>query len=190
MGDDILLSTHVSIKKYREMESVRNTRGLADFLYERLSERYIAPVKTSAQKNGFAMMACACLLIETIQCFRNGWKSSNGAGPSEAVFQEFFDNEHRFDQFRNCAADFHNCVRCGVLHQGETKGGWRITRIKSAPVFDIQSKTIQATKFLNRLDASLCNYCRTLKRLPWRDDLWKNFRRKMNSIIANCEAQP
>jgi hypothetical protein len=190
MSDDILLSTHVSIKKYREMERARDVNGLADFLYERLSERYIVPVTTSQQKNGFAMMACACLLIETIQCFRHGWKSSNGAGPSGTVFQEFFASERRFGKLKNWAGEFHSCVRCGILHQGETKDGWRISRSIGAPFFHSPTKTIQATKFLNRLDASLREYCRTLKGLAWHDDLWRNFRRKMNSIIANCEAQP
>jgi hypothetical protein len=189
MAEEVRLSSTVTVRRYLEMEKARDRGGLANFIYERLSERYIAPVTTGA-KNGFAMMACACLLIETLESFHNGWKSTQGAGPGETAFKQFFGREPRFTGFHKDAKVFHVNVRCGLLHQGETKGGWRINRKQGAPVFDPKTKTIQATKFLNRLNASLRDYGEALKKADWKSDLWRNFRRKMNAIIHNCEVKP
>lgn len=181
----IRLSRYVTIKKYREMERSQDRQGLAAFIYERLSERYIKPV-TYGKKNGFAIMACASLLIETLECFCRGWKSSNGAGPGEELFHEYFNRTASFEDLRAFAAGFYYDVRCGILHQGETKNGWKITRSKGMPYFDPKTKTIQATKFINRLDASLRDYCHTLETSRWQEDVWKCYRRKMNAIIQNC----
>jgi hypothetical protein len=170
---EIRLSSHVTIKKYREMEKAKDRAGVAALIYERLSERYILPVKSGA-KNGFAMMACACLLIETLESFWNGWKTSDGAGPGEPVFKSYFGRTERFRDFEKYASSFYRDVRSGILHQGETKGGWRITRGQEFPVLAVNEvKTIQATKFLNRLDASLYDYCRELKSADWNGERWK-----------------
>jgi hypothetical protein len=188
MPEETRLSSTVTVKRYREMEKAKDRNALADFIYERLSERYITPVTTGA-RNGFAMMACSCLLIETLESFYCGWKSSKGAGPGEVVFQQFFCRASRFADFKGLAGEFYTNVRCGILHQGETKGGWHITRERGAVLFDPRPKTIHATKFLNRLNASLRDYVRALKTTDWKDDLWRKFRRKMNAIIRNCEAK-
>jgi hypothetical protein len=185
--EEIWLSRGVTIKKYRQMEKARDQVSVAAFIYQRLSERYILPVKTG-EKNGFAMMACACLLIETLESFWNGWKTSDGAGPGETVFSNFFGRNKRFREFEKQATSFYKDVRSGILHQGETKGGWRITRKRDLPVLSVNKvRTIQAVKFLNRLDASLYDYCRDLKSADWMGERWKKARRKMNHIINNCE---
>jgi hypothetical protein len=188
MAEDTRLSSAVTIKRYREMEKARDRDGLADFIYERLRERYIEPVRTGA-KNGFAMTACACLLIETLESFHNGWKSAQGAGPGENVFKQFFGRGTRFADLDKEGVSFYKHVRNGLLHQGETKRGWRINRKRGAPVFDPKSKTIQATKFLNRLAASVRDYREALKKADWKSEPWCKFRRKMNAIIQNCEAK-
>lgn len=189
VDEGIRLSSDVTIKKYRDMEKAKDRNGLSEFLYQRLSERYILPVKTGA-KNGFAIMACACLLIETLESFWNGWKTSNGAGPGELVFKNFFGRNRLFSEFEKHANSFYSDVRSGILHQGETKGGWRVTRDQAMPVLTVNTtRTVQAVKFLNRLDASLRDYCRGLRSGDWKSERWTKFRRKMNHIISNCEEQ-
>jgi hypothetical protein len=189
LDEETWLSRLVTIKKYREMEKAKDRVSVADFIYQRLSERYILPVNTGA-KNGFAMMACACLLIETLESFWNGWKTSEGAGPGEMVFSSFFGRTKRFREFEVYATSFYKDVRSGILHQGETKGGWKITRKRDLPLLSVNKvRTIQAVKFLNRLDASLYDYCRDLKSADWNGERWKKARRKMNHIINNCKEE-
>jgi hypothetical protein len=180
------LSSSVTVDAYRELERRKDREGIANFLYERLSERYIKPV-SSRTRHGFAMMACACLLIETMESFWNGWKTSVGAMPGEEVFERYFKRTKQFQQFEKHSTDFYQGVRCGLLHQGETKLGWRITRKRGQPLLSGNgTRTIQAETFLNILDASIKEYCCTLRGTDWNDERWKKCRRKMNAIISNC----
>ncbi|RKX52190.1 MAG: hypothetical protein DRP30_06595 [Thermotoga sp.] len=54
----------------------RDKNGIAKFIKERFTERYISPVKDGKQKSGFAIMALSCLMIEALESFRDRWKST------------------------------------------------------------------------------------------------------------------
>jgi hypothetical protein len=182
----VRLSSTVTIPKYGELEEAKDTFALADFVYERLSERYIRPV-SACSKNGFAMMACGCLLIETMESFYKGWKTTEKKGRGKQAVRQFFDRWNGFADFRGYEDDFYKNVRCGILHQGETKRGWRITRDKAVPVFVRDHKLINATKFMNRISSALGGYRNELRAAAWNQIIWRNFRQKMDSIIKNCE---
>jgi hypothetical protein len=186
MSKAIYLSSSVTIGKFRELEKSEDTRALAVFFHERLSERYIQPVVAGA-KHGFAMMACGCLLIETLESFYNGWKTTEKKGRGKQAVGQFFARWDRFSAFRGYGDAFYKNVRCGILHQGESKGGWRITRDKSVPVFLADDKIINATKFMNRMAFTLQDYRKELTAAAWNQAIWQNFRLKMDSIIENCE---
>jgi hypothetical protein len=188
MDEAIRLSSNTTIKKYRKMEESEDKDGLAKFIYERLSERYIKPV-ASGEKNGFAIMACACLLVETMESFQKGWKTTNKKGRGKRAFRQFIQRWPRFSPLVGYEAGFYENVRCGILHQGETRAGWRVTRNSSCPVFAKGGLVINATKFLNRLDHSLRDYAAELKKAEWNQIVWRNFRQKMDSIVANCEGR-
>lgn len=78
---------------------------------------------------GFSMMALDCLLIETLAQFREGLKDSDEAktllGLDNSEFyirfltQTSFCLKRVFD--RSTAAAFYKTIRCGILHQAETK---------------------------------------------------------------------
>jgi hypothetical protein len=176
----------VTVRNYLEMEHARDRDGLAQFINRRLSERYIAPVSSGA-KNGFAIMACACLLIETFESFYKGWKSTQKKGRGQQAVKQFFGRWHRFSDFRGFEKAFYSNVRCGILHQGETQRGWRVTRESSVPVFLANSKTINATKFMKRVSLTLHDYQSELCQAEWNQIVWRNFRQKMSAILENCE---
>jgi len=79
------------------------------------------------------MMAVSCLMIEALECFLQGWSSSENR--SKAAFCLFFDAHDQFKDLRGYGQHFYKNVRCGILHQAETTGGWRIRRDKSC-LFD------------------------------------------------------
>jgi len=55
--DDTLLSSSVTIKKYREFEADKEREQIADFIYESYSERYIKPLRGApAKKHGFCII--------------------------------------------------------------------------------------------------------------------------------------
>jgi len=123
---------NVTTDDYLTYVNNQDKDAIANFIYYRLYIRYINPFQYNDKrfinkyKNGFSIMANCCLLIETLQSFKNGWEDSKGK--SKNAFKQFFKQEQDFIDFRNIAEDFHTNVRCGILHQGETKGGWKIKR--------------------------------------------------------------
>lgn len=201
------LSSTVTVANYREMERGQNREGLANFVQERLSERYIAPLRSvpSEKKHGFLIMAASCLLVETLESFYRGWGSTDTginrvdiqdpckpADPnrttvssSEVAFCYFFQRESAFVLFRPSARDFYVHVRCGILHQGETTGGWRIWR--DGDLFHAADQTINADKFLAGVERALQSYTGNLRSARWDEDIWKNFRSKMDAIIEHCK---
>lgn len=164
---------------------------LIDSVKDRLFERYIEPFErlieiedtpsmhgsesdstTDKLRLGFSIMASMCLLIETLQSFREGWGSSDGN--SGKAFKLFFSEEKhkeilgltpedvkKLTMPREHPYNFYENIRCGILHQGETTGGWRINN--GDKVIDTGKKLIDAQKFLKAMKNILENYCKELK---------------------------
>jgi hypothetical protein len=179
-GEHVTVSDYTAWKSEGELARVR----LATFVAERLRERYIDPVDALGpeDKNGFAVMALCCLLIETLESFYQGWARSPN---SELAFCSFFDRHRRFDDFRGYSNDFYRNVRCGILHQGETTGGWTITRRKGHPLFDPSGPRVHATKFHQQLAACVDDYSKQLETRLITDDLWKRFFKKMDATVRS-----
>lgn len=197
MPDDTILcwksslttSGQVTIADYQSWRSHGDAgrEKIAEFFRERMRERYVEPVLAldSDGKNGFSIMALSCLLIETYETFRQGWPSSDRR--SALAFCRFFDREDLFRDFRGHSQGFYENVRCGILHQGETTGGWHITRGNGKPLFDSATRTVHATKFHNRLADVIDSYRDELKAQPLATGVWNNFLTKMKATIENCE---
>ncbi len=160
-----------------------NRAGIADAMRARFTDRYIAPVK-SAPRHGFTMMAVSCLMIEALESFRQGWPTSEKQ--SKAAFCFFFDASDPLKDFRGHAQAFYSHVRCGILHQAETTGGWRIRR-DSSPLFDPATLTVNADRFLEALEQVLGDFCDGLKTAAWEGAEWKKVRDKMNAIVRHCK---
>lgn len=184
--EETLLSSSVTIAQYREFEARADREGIADFIHERFSERYIEPLR-AGKKHGFCTMAISCLMIEALQSFWNGWPDTRCR--SQKAFRAFFRQCRGQDStlgiFYKQSDDFYSGVRCGILHQAETTSGWRILR--KGPLFELGTKTINATLFHNELEKVLEFYCDTLKQSDWASEIWCNLRKKMEVVIQNCQ---
>ena len=205
MPDDTILcgrpgsSYCVTVGDYKAWENEADTgwSKKPEFIRRRLSERYVDPVEaldlnddTKECKNGFYMMAVSCLLIETLASFWRGWESTESGkdakgrkipGKSGEAFKVFFQEQARFSAFQG--TDFYRSVRCGILHQGETKKGWIIVR--TGPLFDGTNR-INATRFHNQMAAAIRDYARALRNPPGASSLRANFDKKMKAVIKNC----
>lgn len=183
--NSIMLSNNVSIKKYRNFVEKKNKEEIANFIHERFSERYITPIENipKNKNNGFCIMANCCLMIEALESFYQGWKATRNR--SELAFCKFFDRVKLFSDFHGYTSPFYRNVRCGILHQAETTGGWKIRR--NGPLFDQGQLTINAAKFLKSLKKYLEEYCEWLKSADWNNERWKNLRTKMDALIDNCK---
>lgn len=163
-----------------------NKKHIVDFIHHRLHRRYLTPLQKIPKefKSGFLMMASACLLIESLQQFHLG--KNDTRGQSEAAFKAFFEREEKL--FPGFAADNHNFyvnIRCGIFHQAETKGGFRILR--RGALFDLQHKTINADAFIKSLERSLKNYTDKLRVAESDSEFWKCAVKKVKYICDNCQ---
>jgi len=164
---------------------------------------------SSGQGYGFAIMSLCCLLIETIECYRLGWPSSsakelrdlqndplnskvpeshyklsgsfqNEKFSSEVAFKKFFEEPKHKEYFPDVdGAVFYTAIRCGLLHQAQTKGSWLI--LTSGKQWDDapSQKSINRNCFSQALKACFDAFLEELERAAWVEDPWKNAGKKI-----------
>lgn len=189
LWDYSVSNNHIRISTYASWLDGQKSEEIADFIYERHYRRYLKPFEydnttfIKEYKNGFSIMANCCLLIETIESFYRGWAKSR----NELNFLKFFSRERLFSEFAtgDMPTQFYKHIRCGILHQGETTGGWVINRT-DAKLLNKTKRKINAFLFANQLKKALEAYRDELKSSEWNSPIWKNAREKMKSIIKNC----
>ena len=173
------LSKSCTVARYLSLQDAKDREAIADFVVERFEERYLVPVGADSKtKNGFTIMAVSCLMIESLESFRRGWK--NTRSKSELAFFSHWD---AFTEFRPVSGEFYKHVRCGILHQAETTGGWRI--IREGPIR--VGTTVNATRFATSLRHVLRNYASSLRAQDWDSETWRAFRKKMDAICQNTK---
>jgi hypothetical protein len=183
---DVLLSSAVTVADYRNFLLAQDRESIAGFIHQRLYERYLKPFKSAEHKHGFAMMACGCLMVEALQSF---WTGSAKSAQSGQAFQDFFNRADAFAPLRECSRFFYKHVRCGIMHQGETTGSWRVRR-DGAALYDPQTQTVDATRFLSALETHLLDYCNELRESDWDSPIWQHFRRKMIYVSRGTGVGP
>jgi hypothetical protein len=181
---DTELASKFTVRDYEKARDTNppNRAAIADAIHRRFTERYITPARAK-ERHGFTMMAISCLMIEALESFRQGWDTSDGR--SKAAFCFFIDASDPFKELRGHALAFYIHVRCGILHQAETTGGWRIRRDSSA-LFDASGPTVNAKRFLQGLEDALKAFCDDLKSAAWNSPEWKKARHKLNAIVRHC----
>lgn len=186
--NDIYLSSSVTVKQYRAWEAEKKSTEIAAFIHQRFGERFLAPFEMlpSSLKSGFAQMAICCLMIETLESFYKGWKGTSGVKGSD-VFEEFFTRVSYFHDLKGLGGEFYKHIRCGILHQAETTGGWLIRR--RGALVDKSNKVLNADKFMKMLQIALDDYCQEITSARWNDVIWRKCRRKMNAIIEHCDGR-
>ncbi|WP_321306761.1 hypothetical protein [Marinifilum fragile] len=191
-----------------EMETLitnqENKVEIADHLYERLYTRYLKMfdyvsdesafyekngekknqnIFNTEYKNGFLQLAACSLLVETLAGFLTG-ENETPNGQSRNRFNKVFEyatvKGNDLKEFKD--TDFYQKIRCGILHQGETKGRYTITR-NSTKIKD--GDEINAHRFHKALKKLLNEYKNDLKTRNWNDEMWDCCRQKIRFIINN-----
>lgn len=176
------LASDFTVRDYRTARGTMHQVRIAEGIRRRFTERYISPAANGPNRHGFTMMAISCLMIEAFVSLRKGWKNSNGK--SEDAISSFFDDTDLFKDLRSHGKAFYKHVRCGILHQAEATGGWKISR--KGPLFDPGTNSVNAVRFLRNLQSALDDFCDRLRSAPWDGPEWKNVRAKLDIICENC----
>jgi len=173
--------------KALNLENQSDWQKAVRILEDRLNARFFDAVESiDAQDfSGFAVLALDCLLIETLQQFKEGVRETP-RGKSSKYFELFLTTAPFSNHFTKVsAAKFYDHFRCGILHQAEIKASSRVWRVGPlvAATPDGNGLIINRRLFHSALRTAFASYLRTLRN---RSDatLCQNFARKMNYICS------
>ena len=159
----------------------------------RISERFLKPIAELARHDrlenpptraGFAILALDCLLIDAIQAFRQGRVGTGEVSPARS-FKDFLRST-RFSTFRSGDRDeFFHDVRNGLLHNGETRGDWKV-RIDTRGILykdpRTGARTINRRLFHAAIVREFREYCRKLE--GGTVEIHSQFLRRMDAICG------
>ena len=161
-------------------------RGI-NMLEDRIQSRFLDVINLIEREiyAGFAVLALDCLLIETLQQFREG-VFETPCGQSESYFTSFL-TQGSFGRYfdEKMAKTFYRQIRCGVLHQAEVKGSSRILIRRGTPLVkytnDRKGLVINRKLFHQQLIHEFEDYINRLRQ-PSNQELRVNFKKKMDYI--------
>ena len=152
LNQDMKIAGNLTISNWNELSknlnclSNDNWSDAFEYFEERIKTRYINPIKSILEigdnlGEGFAVVNLQCSLIETIESFINGCKSEYNTtirktqwkkgttiifNSNKEIFISFFNNRTPFKELNIDGGLFYQDVRCGLLHETQTKNNWKI----------------------------------------------------------------
>jgi hypothetical protein len=171
------------------------------FFHDRVDSRYLQPIERiqkagALQGEGFSILTIQCALIEFLEStmqgiayryLRRGERLGlNEYSKSGAIFRSFLTTRLPFsDAFTHAiAGDFYVGVRCGLLHEAQTKNGWNI-HARAFP----RSKLIDAGNkivFRDNFQVALRDLIKTYENAVLHNDVLRAaFIRKFDRLAAD-----
>jgi len=145
-----------------------------DIFLSRIQGRFLGAIELlleDPQRNGFAIMALNCLLIETLHQFVVGENETGSLFPNH-MLRVHWRIYSRFLTFilpnvfttQKMAEKFYGDIRCGILHSAQTKGNSYLFFDNSNVIemFNNHSIGVNVVEFSNRLRESIFQYCDNL----------------------------
>lgn len=161
----------------------------------RIRRRFIEPVDLLIAHEigqergtfGFAILAIDCLLVETLQGFRDGCVKHHGKAlkgkrsRSEELIVTFLSE--RLDSWFNATTGvkFYKHCRCAIHHSGQTDGDFRVRRSGALITFDGDGVTVNRTAFHEALKHEFDIYLAELSDTS-QSGPRANFKKKMDAI--------
>jgi hypothetical protein len=180
-----VIAEHVHERLYNRFLKIFDFPTDLKWEYEKNGKKEELSVFAEEYKNGFLIMTSCSLLIETFASFLVG-QNETPRGKSADMFNKVFEyaelKNNELKKFKN--GQFYGKIRCGLLHQGETYGKFKITR-QGLKLLD--NETIDAILFLKYLKLLLLDYKKDLSEGNWDSKEWDACRLKIRFIIANAK---
>jgi len=170
-----------------------------EYFKERLNLRYFNPIKVLQENGtfvgeGFSIISILCTLIEFLESSVRGLKyrfvknkkdlKKFEYNRSSEIFIDFLSTRTPFsEQFdQDLAFEFYKNIRCGLLHEAHTKGGWTIwAKSPDGTIVNKDKKIVYRDDFEKAFNVYIDDYG---KRLLKDTELQEAFIRKFNFI---CE---
>lgn len=151
---------------------------------DRFNERYFDPIDlliNNPEKNGFAIMAINCLMVDAFYQFKHG---DNTVDKNTRKYTSFLLKEFKhiiIDQ--DMALKFYKHIRCGILHSAQTKDGSMLSTECENAVEYFKGKAcikVNVVKFTAEMKNYFYDYTQRLKTGDAK--LRTNFITKMNYV--------
>ena len=170
-----------------------------DYFKERLNLRYLHPVKVlrengTSSGEGFSIMAILCTLVEFLESTVEGLKYKFTRSTEKLNQYEYSNSKDIFVNFLckrtplsqhfsdGLAREFYDCIRCGLLHEAQTKGGWKIwANNQNGILVDKENKIVYRDNFEKAIQEFINDYG---SKLVKEKELQASFVRKFDSL---CE---
>jgi hypothetical protein len=201
------------VAKVRECLDNKQEAELLRFIKARFKERFFRPISYlkqapgNLQGYGFAIIALCSLLVESLQSFRDGLPSThydelrhlgrynppaefeipriewpkNGA----EVFQRFF-RTYRGLFTGVDGLTFYLSIRCGLLHQTQTKNGWTL-RTGQKFMWNSSKRILDRDAFAESIEDAFKSYVKELEHSQMDHPVWQRARRKIWWLIRLSE---
>lgn len=157
-----------------------------EIFHDRIFSRYVDHIDhlLTRKTNGFAVLSLDCVLVETLQQFREGTRKTPYRKGSQ-YFVNFLTGTSFSQHFTTeSAGRFYEEIRCGLLHQSEAEGSSRIKR-GDRPLLELtsdkKSVIVNVPLFHGLLKEVISSYEQELLQ-PESAAARKAFRTKMNFI--------
>ena len=175
-----------SLRTRLEVCEARAWQEAVNILRIRFRTRYLDHSRQllGRQYSGFAVLAVDCAVVEALEQFRRG-EPETPRGKGQQFFRAFLTETRFKDHFSETTADlFYKTIRCGILHQAETKEDSLVKKKKADFVVELapsrKGLIINARRFHEELERALEDYATAL--LEGSADLRASFIRKMNYV--------
>lgn len=95
-----------------------------DIVEDRIKGRFVRWIDQIVDEDfsGFVVVALDCLLLETLYGFQQGQSTRD----TQRLYAHFLTSSMRFGFDQPTATFFYKDVRCGIVHDTETRRGWII----------------------------------------------------------------
>lgn len=130
---------------------------------------------------GFAILTIDCLLVETLEAFRQGLTDTRRK--SEPLCKSFLSQRPAFKPFfpGDLPTRFYREFRCGIVHNAQVFGTGLVWSVGPLLKLDGDRITVNRTAFHEALMQELADYLNEL-RDPANTDLRDKFRTKMDFV--------
>lgn len=151
-----------------------------EFYKKRIDTRYLDPIRAIDDRQcgeGFAITALICTLFEFLETCEQG-KNFRMQGKGEALAEHEYSQRDAHTYFEafleqtpfrgefptKLIKSFYKDVRCGLLHEARTKGGWLISSNCSPRLVEEvgPSKTLYRRRLVELLNEYFSDYRRRL----------------------------
>jgi hypothetical protein len=181
-----------AINKNHHAEATQLFQQIKKYMKKRVDENYFSPVEKvneclsnlSVRENtAFITMGINCILIELFFEIKNGFDESKDSGAVGNAYKEILPLLDSSIS-ENLAIKFYKGIRCGILHQGQTKDNTALTyQLKTVFEQNGQYYLSNPQTVFEELRRLYGAYWREISEKNYSDEMAKKLIKKYNSIL-------